>query len=234
MSQRLIRKHPMTGCDVTPIWFDQNGIAVFPIMGSDSGDDDADGDDGDGDGADKSDTEGQGGDGDDGKGGTVTKEEFEALKARMSAADRRAAEAEKKVKEFEDSKKDEATKAAEKVAELTSANEALTKQVSDLRVENAFLSSNDIDWHDKDVALSHADLSEVLGEDGDVNKKALKKALEDLAKAKPFLVKTKDGGGDKQDLPNGTTGGTVGSGGTKKKDGLSDEELKRKYPALYA
>jgi hypothetical protein len=227
MSQRLIRKHPITGACVAPIWFDQNGIGVYPIMGADSdGDDGEDGKDGD------ADSEGQGGDGDNGK-GKETDEDLEAVKRRMQAADRRAAEAEKKVKEYEDKDKDEVTKATERAKELETQVAERDEQIKDLSMQVAFLSSNDIDWHDKDVALSHADLSEVLEEDGSVNKKALKKALENLSKEKPFLVKAKDDT-HKDDVPNGATGAPAGSGGTKKDKGLTDEELKRKYPALYA
>lgn len=227
MSQRLIRKHPITGQCVTPIWFDQNGIAVYPIMGAEDTGDGEDGEDG------GADSEGQDGTGNDGKG----KEEdgdLEAIKKRMQAADRRAAEAERKVKEFEDKDKDEVTKATERAKELEKQVAERDSQIKDLSMKVAFLSANDIDWHDKDVALSHADLSEVLEDDGNVNKKALKKALDDLAKDKPFLVKAKEGDDKKDDLPSGPTGTPAGSGGKKKQDGLSDEELRRKYPALYA
>jgi len=230
MSQRLTftRIHPVTGECLVPIWFDQNGIGVYPIMGADSEGDDGDADDADG----KSDTEGQ----DDEKDGTGSKDDaadVEALKRRMQAADRRAADAEKKVKEYEDSQKDEVTKATERAKELEEKVSERDERIKELSMENAFLSANDIDWHDKEVALKHADLSEVLDDDGNVNKKALKKSLDDLAKAKPFLVKpTEDG--KKEDLPSGPTGTPAGSGGKKKQEGLSDEELRRKYPALYA
>lgn len=230
MSQRLIstRKHPITGEEIKPLWFDQNGVPFFPPIGAAPEDDNDDADDSDDDGSGEDDTEGQ--DSGDSTGGTVTAEEFAALKKRMQAADQRASAAEKKVKEFEDKDKDEATKATERITTLESENSALKEKVGDLTLKNAFLSSNDIDWHDKDVALSNADLSEVMQEDGTVDKKALKKALEDLSKAKPFLVKKAD---KEDDLPGGQSGSPVGSGRKGDKKKVDEEALRRKYPALY-
>jgi hypothetical protein len=88
-----------------------------------------------------------------------------------------------------------------------------------------------VQWHDSDVALSNADLSEVMQQDGTVDKKALKKALEDLSKSKPFLVKSADGNED--DEPSGPSAPPVGSGKKQKKDSLDENRLRQKYPSLY-
>ena len=239
MSQRLssTRKHPITGEDIAPLWFDQNGIAFYPLMGAAPDDDDEDGDDEDGSDDDGDDGDGgeDGSEGQDksGNGGKITQEQFEALEKRMKAADKRASEAEKRAKALEDKDKDEATKTAERLTEVEAELKAAKETVSDLTLKNAFLSSNDVAWHDPDVALSNADLSEVLQDDGTVDKKALKKALEDLSKSKPFLVKPKEDGDDK-DEPSGPTGVNAGSGKKHKKEALDEQRLREKYPALYA
>lgn len=232
MSQRLssTRKHPITGVEIAPLWFDQDGIAFYPPMGAapdDDEDGDTDGDDGDGDSGDSG-SEGQDGSDDSSK---KDDEDTETLRKRMVAADKRAAAAEKRAKELEDKDKDEATKTAERLAAVEAENKALKEERSALTLKNAFLSSNSVSWHDPDVALQNADLSEVTQEDGTVDKKALTKALENLAKAKPFLVKT-----DSEDAkvePSGPTGVPAGSGKKGDSKKLDEDTLRRKYPALY-
>lgn len=238
MSQRLstARKHPITGEEIAPLWFDQNGIAFFPIMGAapDGDDDDDDTDDGDDDGDDDSGNDGSEGQDGSGDGSKVTPEEFARLEARMKAADKRAAAAEKKAKEYEDKDKDEATKLAERAAAAETEAKEIREERNTLRLQKAFLLANDIAWHDAEVALQHADLSEVTDEEGNIDRKALKKALEDLSKSKPFLVKSKDDSDDDKDEPSGPTGvRTAGSGKKTKKEVSSDDVLRQKYPALY-
>lgn len=235
MSQRLkcTKVNPITGETMVPLWYEASGAPFYPIIGAspeNDEDDEAEGTD-DGSGSGTTDSEGQ--DAGDGDGKTYTKAEMDALSERMKAADRRAATAEQKVKEFEDKDKDEATKTAERIKALEEQTEKDKEALRDLTVQNAFLAANDIDWHDKDVALAHANLSEVLDAEGNVDKKALKKALEDLSKDKPFLVKAKaEGDGDGTPAP--PSGAPVGSGRKGSRSGELDEEaLKRKYPALY-
>lgn len=230
MGQRLIstRKHPITGKEVSPLWFDQYGVAFYPLIGAaPDGDDDGEEEEGsDDDAGGDTGSEGQGSD--DGK--KVTAEDLARLEARMKAADKRASAAEMKVKEFEDKDKDEVTKSAERISALETENSELKQGRKDDALQIAFLSSNDIDWHDKSVALKHADLSEVMDEDGNVDKAALKKALEALSKSMPFLVKTSDG--KEGDEPKGPSGIPAGSGTKKKGVGLDEEALRKKYPAL--
>lgn len=231
MNQRFTspRKHPMTGKHVEPLWFDQNGFAFYPIMGA-APDDPLEGTPKEGEGSEgesgKEGTEGQ--PGENGKDGSITAEEHAALKVRMQAADRRATEAEKKAKELEDKDKSEETKRQERLVAVESENTDLKKQVRDLNLKNAFLSSNDVVWHDPDVALSQADLSEVMNDKGEVDKAALKKALENLAKSKAFLVKTEAGGDGQKDK----SGETVGSGRKGDKKEMDEDALRRKYPSL--
>lgn len=60
--------------------------------------------------------------------------------------------------------------------------------------------------------------------DVEVDEASVKKALEKLAKSKPHLIKVEGSGGP--------SGGKFGGGGKGDKGKLSDEELKKKYPAL--
>ena len=225
MSQRLISKNT----------FKTSGGVLLDFLigaspeGDGTGDGNSSGDatgDGEGDGSEGQD-KGDNGD----KEEPVTQADLQAIKARMQAADTRASAAEKKVKEYEDKGKDVATKATERVTELEGLNTGLTEENRTLKVQNAFLSTNSVTWHDPDVALSQADLSEVLDSDGGVDKGALKKVLDALAKAKPFLVKSETDTGDKS-KGNGKTGGAVGSGSKKDHKTASDEALRKKYPAL--
>jgi len=157
-------------------------------------------------------------------------ERLRRVEERMKAADRRATEAEKKVKEYEDKDKSDTERSAERIKELEAATSAKDKEIRDLRLQNAFLSSNDQSWHDPDLAVQHADLSEVLNDDGSVDKKALKRALDALAKDKPFLVKATTA---EPETPGGPSGEPVGTGKTKSKKTIDEDALRKKYPSLY-
>lgn len=233
MSQRLIlkkRASDMVLSDLTDI----------VLRGSDPEDDDQNGDGDNGD----NDSSGDGANGDgsgDGDGSDSSKDdgkddELEKARSRMKAADRRAAELERRLKEFEDKDKSEGQRLAEENNALKETVADLTEKVRKSMLQNAFLTSSDYTWHDADAALALADLSEVMDEDGEVNKKALKAALKALAESKPFLVKKQgdegDGGGSSSG-GNGASGSSTGSPkNNSNKKGLTDAELARLYPAL--
>lgn len=158
-------------------------------------------------------------------------ERLRRTEERMKAADRRATEAEKKAKEYEDKDKSELERATGRVKELEESVSTKDKEIRGLRLQNAFLASNDITWHDPDLAVQHADLSEVLNEDGTVDKKALKKALEALKTEKPFLVKEASGDNGNQGA-QGASGANVGANSTKTKKVADEEALRKKYPSL--
>jgi hypothetical protein len=110
--------------------------------------------------------------------------------------------------------------AKDTIAQLTTTNQSLM-------IENAFLQANTHEWHNPKRALASADLSAVTIKDGVVDEKALKDALDKLAKDEPYLVKPKEGDGKP---PAGGPTGTPPSGqGSKQTD---QETLRRKYPAL--
>lgn len=224
MSLRLPSKRRIIG------W--HNGCPVYGISGArPEGDDNTDNTDGTDDS----------GDGDEGDGGTdgedksseakkevISKEEYDALKARMVAADKNTAEALKKVKEYEDKDKSETERLSGQVEELTKANETLAEENKRLKFDNAFALNSKHSWQDPEIVLglvrNHAEVT--IEDDGTV--KGLDKALEDISKTKPFLLK------DKEDTEeNSSASGTsTGAGRKKDKTSVDQDSLRKKYPAL--
>jgi hypothetical protein len=228
MSQRLIRKNFLVGV--------KHGVPVYRIAGAQpEGDEGTDGTEG-GDGGDSGDTgkgtEGEGeGTGKPAEGEAVSKEEYERLKARMSAADKSAAEALKKVKEYEDKDKSETERLTGQVEELTKANADLVEQNKRLQFDNAFAMQSKHSWQDPEIVLGLVRGHEAITVEDDGTIKGLDKALEAIAKAKPFLLKDGD---DTEDDASG--GGPTGSAtGSKKKNDpakMDEDALRKKYPAL--
>lgn len=248
----IFKRHPLTGEPIEPVGF-VCGKPVWPVMGgapdgdgedddSDDGDDDSSGDDAD----DKRKTDDKD---DESDGDVVTREEFDALLKRMKNADKRADTAENKLKQYEDKDKDESTKATERAAELEKQVNTLQSEVKTLRLQNAFLTANTQKWHDPDVALDLAQSKgyiddDIVDEDGKVDRKALKKALERLAKEKPFLVDTSKGkkkdsedddADDRDDDKNSNPPSGEPAGG-RSKNGKDDEAARRarrqRFPVL--
>lgn len=219
---------PDLGSLVAPL-FRWHGKDIYPWFGAE-GDDGGDTDPG---GAPDDDDEDTGGEGDKGKDGDrpVTRDEFEQIRRQLSEADKRKAAAEKKLKEIEDGKKDELTKATERAAELEKVNAAQLAEMADMRLQNAFLTADSgITWHDPGDALALAErrgyLTEVVADDGKVDSKKLAAKLRELAKASPHLVKTGSEGGsndgkgsdDGKGSAGAPTGGKVGGGKGKMKE----------------
>lgn len=231
------KKHPLTGEVIEPVGIVNNRL-IWPILGGDSSNDDDDDDDDDKKGTGDSGA-GDGGD-DGGDSGTdddvVTKAELDKIISRMKAADVRADKAEAALKKIEDAKKDDLTKAQERTTELEEEITGLQSTVRTLRLQNAFLTANKHNWHDPDVALRIAQdqgyLDEdVTDDDGKVDKVRLGKALDRLAKEKPFLVNT--GGKDDDDEPGEPSGEPAGGRSNNGKDDKAKrEQLKRRFPIL--
>lgn len=252
MSQRLINKvHPKTGALFEPLYVSATGRQFWPIMGASPDDpsNGGDGSSGSGDGGEgngngggsegQNSNSGQGsgeGSGEGGEGGAgnsdITKTpEYQALMNRMQAADRRASAAEQKIKEQEDAKKDDLTKAQEKATELETTVAEKDKVISGLNMQIAFLTANEHQWHDPEAAMALAQangyLADVVKDDGTVDKAALKVALKKLATEKKFLVKSGDGSGG-----SGPSGGDVGKGTPGSMKPEEEEALRRRFPAL--
>lgn len=231
------RRHPLTGLPLQPIYVRRDGVVFWPVIGA-APDDDAGGGQSAGDGGttDGS-TAGGGGAGDsDGDAGStkadkpVSREDFERLRNQLSASDRRRDEAEKRLKEIEDKDKDELTKASEKVKELEEVNSKLQTELAQTRLELAFVSVNEVTWHNPKTALRTARdeglLEAITKEDGSVDEAKLKKALDGLKKTHPYLVKTSTD----QAAGGGSTGQPVGSGARGNGAGGPNEaELRKKY-----
>lgn len=212
------------------------------VMMADDPDDDGDDD---GDEPDDDDT-GSGGDSGSDKdkadddGDTISRAEYDALMKRMKAADKRAADAEKKIREQDDAKKDDLTKAQDRVAELEQAVEDSATTIRTLRLENAFLTSNKHSWHDPEVALDLAQRKkyvdeDIIDDDGTVDKVALKKALDRLAKECSYLVaapkkQKDDADGDEPDQPSGQSAGKR----SKNNDdsAAKQQQLRSRFPVL--
>jgi hypothetical protein len=223
MSLRL-KVHPKTGALLEPLYVSAtSGRKFWPILGA-SPDDPSNGSDSSGggegseggSGKDGAGSEGQGsdtGDQKDGEDKAVPGSEYLALKNRMQAADRRATAAEQKIKEFEDKDKGELEKATEKAKTLEQSVNDLNAENATLRLQVAFLSTNEHAWHNSETALAEAErngyLEGAVREDRSIDRAVLKTALKKLATERPFLVNTATGNGEGD---GSTTGSNVGRG----------------------
>lgn len=232
----IMKTHPLTGEPIVPVGV-VGGRPVWPIMGGapdDDGDDgDKDGDTGGDDGGDDGGGSDDGGDSG-GAGDTVSKDDYDRLMKRMQESDRARTAAEKKVKDAEDAKKDDLTKAQDAVTEAEEKVKVLENQVSSLRLENAFLVSNKHSWHDPEVALGLAQtkgyLADVVNDEGEVDKKGLKKALDRLATEHKYLIVPKS---KSDDEPNGPSGEPAGRRSSNQDDDKAKKtQLKERFPIL--
>lgn len=205
-------------------------------------DDDADSGGGDDTGSDKDSNKDDESDDDD------REEQLSRLRKRMKAADKRASDLEKQVKELlagkgkdDDKDREPDAVAQQKITELESQVETLTSERDRLRLEKAFLSSNDHEWHDPDTALDLAHtkgfLEDVLEEDGEVSKRELRKALTRLAKEHKYLVREAEKKGKKKkddDEPPPPASGAPSSGRSKNGDDAKarTQQLKKRFPVL--
>lgn len=257
-------RHPRTGELLLPVFTTKRGRTMWPVLGAeddapgeddltddaDETDEDESEDDGDDDDSDEEDedpkakskkkTSSKKDDDDDD--GAVPQWKYDKMERRMKAADRRSTQAEAKVKDLEaqlagkvDPKDvDKATR--EENDKLKPQVTKLSEQNKNLMLQVAFLSTNDIQWQDPEAALRLADLSDVDidEETGQVDKRALRAALRDLARTKKYLVKPKnsdDAGDDKGDT--GSSGTPKLNGRRKGSKNTPDREaLKKRFPAL--
>lgn len=172
-------------------------------------------------------------------GSTSSASDLEAMRIRMQAADRNAAaarkalqDAEAKIKEFEDKDKTELerfqTSATEAQAKLADAEQT----IASMRLQIAFLSSNDVDWHSPAVALKLLDTSGVAVEDGEV--KGMAEAIKKLAADNPYLVKTATGssGEDESSSTKRKTGESTNGGSGGGSGEIDRKRMEERFPAL--
>lgn len=135
-------------------------------------------------------------------------------------------------KEQEDAKLSADEKLTRSLDETTAERDSLKSVVNKQAIQLAFLSNNDVTWHETDTALSLVDLSEVevdpkTGEVKDPAK--VKAAIKKLATDKPYLVKKNDIDEDTRQF------GPTGNPPQRKQGGEKVNERQRllnKYPAL--
>jgi outer membrane murein-binding lipoprotein Lpp len=156
--------------------------------------------------------------------------ELEQVRARMRAADQRAAKAEADLKAIREKDLPEVEKLKTQVAELTAAKEKAEEDLKATRLDAAFLRDNKYKWKNPGVALKLADLSAVdIDDDGKVS--GLVKALDALAKEHPYLVEPADSGEGEGEGAKGSTGAPSNSGrGSDTK--LDMKKMAARIPAL--
>lgn len=239
-----------------------DGTVVWPLLGGDGEDDGADDEDEgeDGSDADEGAEDTDDGKGDDAakngkrkKSGPVSREEFERVKNHLSRADQRRTEAERERDALRAEKEEQERKGKPELENVKRDLENVTKERDSFRDRftslartNAFLTASaqaGISWHDPEDAQAAGgkalrDLE--IDEDGSVE--GIKEFVKDLAKRKKYLVnagKVDDGDDDQEDNSTrrrGASGSGVGSrtskGKGKPNGQLTDEELKKRFPAL--
>lgn len=177
---------------------------------------------------------------------TVSREElndlqrkFDAMRKQLQAADRNKSVAQQKLDELERKDKTELENAQTDLKKTQEESTGWREKFLGLARTNAFLIASarqQITWHDPEVAQAAAVLVSLeVGEDGTVD--GIVDVIKKLAKEKPFLVnKGKSEESEGGDTNRKRSGSRVGSGGKAKDtgvaDGLSAEELRKRFPAL--
>lgn len=201
--------------------------------GTGAGDNKAEGGNADGTGDDKGESQG------DPQKKITAQEEIIARKQRqLEETNSELEELRKFRKEAEDAKLSEKERIDQRVKELEESDAKKSASLQKLVVKNAFLSSNDVDWHDSETALSLIDLSEfeiVVDDEGMPSikdSKGFAAAIAKLAKDKPYLVKTPTEGGDgKPAAWQGQKTGSTPAPKTSEKQ-AERKRLQDKFPAL--
>lgn len=154
---------------------------------------------------------------------SVPLSKFKHMEEMLRAADRKREEAERVAREYEDKDKTELEKATARTAELEERVAKQDGELAELRLQNAFLTVNNVKWHDPATALLIAKqdgyLEGVVDQDGKVDQAKLKAKLEQLAGKKKFLVESQS------DSPQPPSGVGVGSGGRQSQNGNADEKV---------
>lgn len=174
------------------------------------------------------------GDDDDNESGDGDNDDAQDRKLAREAAKRRR-ENNKLKKELEElraereqqelSRKSKLEQAQHKLNEAKQTNDDLSAANERLLIENAILKDSKRSWHDSSAVIALLDKSTLEVDPVSGNIEGIEEALADLAKDKPFLMKT---GGS-----NGGTGASgsqpQGNGNTKQTKAQRENELKRKW-----
>lgn len=137
-----------------------------------------------------------------------------------------------KQRELDDKEKSELEKAQRDLKEATQERDKLTVELTEAHLELSFFKSGSAAmFRDPADALKFLDLRNLkVDDDGLVPEKDIKKAADDLLKAKPYL-----GRGDDDSGTGGSSGQASGRETNGRKGGQKDTDraaLEKKYPAL--
>jgi len=158
---------------------------------------------------------------------TVSRKDYEAIRSRMQAADRRASERERELQEIRNKDLPEVDKLKREHAELTAKAETLAATNRKLSLENAFFQDNKYEWQDPRAALKLVDLSDVeIADDGTVT--GLQDALKRLASSYAWMLKDKKAEAE----PPATGAGTPPMNGRGSTDKPDKNKQTVRFPAL--
>lgn len=255
--------HPKTGLPLEALYVDKHGRVHWPILGASEDDDsNSDGDD-DGDSDDNDDNDGDNSDDDDDDDDKDPKKkiaaleeektrhynrrkkaekERDALKAELEELKAKAGKKAKKAKAEDDSDDDDDDDEQETAAQRRQREEDETERRK-LKIENAFLRTNTIEWHNPGqvmtLLLGDDDYEVEFDDRGNIDRKSLAAELKRFAKANPHLVKPKKKSSDDTDSDDkGNDSKSSGSAmnGQRKGKGKDStptrDALAKKYPAL--
>ena len=103
------------------------------------------------------------------------------------------------------------------------------------QLQQAFLNCGAVPWHDPAIAFAALDLDQVLVVGGAVDAGRMRRAVQHLARTRPYLVnRALLHGSPTTGQPPGPSGAAVGSGKARSLDTRAgrDADLIAKYPAL--
>lgn len=172
-----------------------------------------------------------GGEGGEATNDSVSRADFEALRARMKGADQAKAKAEAELRQLRDKDLPEIDKLNRSLAETTERAEKAEAELGRLRVETEFLKYSKTKWKNPATALKLLDLASIeVGEDGKVS--GMEAAITALAKSDPYLVADAGSASEADSKSSGGSSGATGGVGKagRPKSGLSD--LASRVPAL--
>jgi hypothetical protein len=251
--------HPRTGELLEPLGYTKSGVAIWPVIGGEGDDSDPndprftgkDDDDPDDDEDKHRKPDDDDDDDEDDDNPRLARASRQAAKYRKQLREQEArnAELEKRLRAIEDKDKKPEEINNRELTEAKSTVDRLTQANRDLSLRLAIVTTPlpGVEWVDVEDTLALAErlgyLEDLeLDDDGNVDRKALRAALRELAKRKPHLV-VKKAGGRKSDQDDDEDEGDNGQGssaptmnGKRKGDRTTAdrEALKKRFPVLGA
>lgn len=164
-------------------------------------------------------------------GRVYTAQEYEALRARMQAADQNRAKFEQELRQLKDKDLPELEKLKRDHAEAVARAEAAEQKARDRAIHNSFLQDNTHEWHSPQRALQLLDMSKVDYDEESGEVRGLKDAINALAKSDPWLLKPKadENSGDSTPQLPGTNAANNGGTGSGKP---SKDKLQSRFTAM--